>query len=140
MGVLKRDLTTNELLILHSELKQHEKSLAIAYLMLLGGHLGIHRFYLRKIGSAVAQLSLTVTLIVLYIAFCTIVDMGADTLEVVLIILMVMCLAALIVWIIVDLFLIPRMVRSYNMLVEQDVMNQIIHFRSSPHAAEPPRF
>ena len=47
----KQELSLNELMVFSSELRRAEKSAAIAYLMLLGGHLGLHRFYLKKKGT-----------------------------------------------------------------------------------------
>lgn len=48
MALTKNDLSTNELLVLNLEMNKREKSLVLAYLMLLVGHLGVHRFYLKK--------------------------------------------------------------------------------------------
>lgn len=67
MQLNKRDLSVNELMVLNSELRDSEKSLGIAYLMLIGGHLGIHRFYLKQKKTALGQLSLFVSAVLFYI-------------------------------------------------------------------------
>jgi TM2 domain-containing membrane protein YozV len=56
----KSDLTLNELMVFNSELRNNEKSAAVAYLLLIGGHLGAHRFYLKRTGTAIVQLILFV--------------------------------------------------------------------------------
>ncbi|WP_223067294.1 NINE protein [Paenibacillus caui] len=137
MAILKQDLTTNELLVLNSELQSHEKSLAIAYLMLIGGHLGIHRFYLRRTGTAVAQLVLFLAATFFYIAFLVLTGLESYLLSMVFLVLLLGCAAVLTVWIIVDLFLIPGMVRSWNARAEQEIMERIVQYRSSPQASNP---
>ncbi len=60
------DLTEKELLILESELRFTEKSLGLAYFMLLGGHLGLHRFYLGRRITGCIQLILFIISSFLY--------------------------------------------------------------------------
>ncbi|AWB47079.1 TM2 domain-containing protein [Paenibacillus sp. CAA11] len=128
--MLKRDLSTNELLILNSELRHAEKSQALAYLMLVGGHLGVHRFYLRRIGTAIAQLVLFFTVIFSYIFMLISIGLGAEALFFIFIVLLIGSAATLTIWVIVDLFLIPGMVKDWNTRVEQQIMEQIIRQRS----------
>lgn len=77
---------------------QARKEVGITYVLwLLLGTLGVHRFYLGRNGTAAAQLILTVTgwaTAILLIGFVP--------------------LAVVWVWVIVDAFLIPAMVRETN--------------------------
>lgn len=134
MGYHRQDLTANELLILSSEMPRHEKSLAIAYLMLLGGHWGVHRFYLKKKKSAFSQLSLFIAIIVFYLATAPAIGLGGEAAFIVDLVLLIACLAGLGIWIIVDLFRIPHMVREWNARAEQEVIKQIVQYRSSSQA------
>lgn len=76
----------------------NKKSMGVAYLLafFLGG-LGIHRFYLGSTTSAIVQLVLTIVGCVLTLA-----------------IVGWFVLAAVGIWVIVDLFLIPGMVNQHN--------------------------
>lgn len=118
----------DELLILNSELRHSEKSLALAYLMLLGGHLGVHRFYLKRFGTAVAQLALFLVATATYIVGIILIELAALAGVFILGITVVNGLA-LFIWIIVDLFLMPRMVREWNEAVENRLLQQIRQFR-----------
>lgn len=62
----KQDLTLDEMMVFSSEMRASEKSTALAYLMLLGGHLGLHRFYLNKKGTGILQLVLFLLACVFY--------------------------------------------------------------------------
>lgn len=74
------------------------KDVAVAYVLaiFLGGF-GVHQFYLRRAGSGVTQLLLTLV--------------GGATAWLYVGLLL---LAAVFVWVVVDLFLIPAMVREAN--------------------------
>lgn len=77
---------------------KQEKSMAVAYVLLIFlGQLGIHRFYLGKAGTGVAQLLLGL------IGWAT-----------VWIVVGFVPLAILWVWVVVDLFLTAGMVRDAN--------------------------
>lgn len=76
----------------------NKKSTAVAYLLLLFvGLFGAHRFYLGRTGSAVAMLVLALVSFLL-----TLVVIG------------VFGILALYVWVFVDLFLVPGIVRDHN--------------------------
>ncbi|MFF2094228.1 NINE protein [Paenibacillus sp. NPDC058174] len=131
----RSDLTLNELLVFNSEMKNVEKSAAIAYLMLIGGHLGVHRFYLKKKVSAIIQLVLFLLASGGYIFFgfmTAFIDegIGSVALFVVSLVLFLVPAIALLIWIIVDLCLISRMVREYNSVLEHQLVEQIIHHRT----------
>lgn len=120
-------------MLLQSEMRNHAKSLAIAYLMLLGGHLGAHRFYLKRYGTGILQLILFLVTCVSYFLLVLIVENEqlADN-EPLLILAVIFTLGTfliLTVWVIVDLFLVPKMVRAWNDKVEQETIKQIIAMR-----------
>lgn len=76
----------------------NKKSVGVAYLLLFFlGYLGAHRFYLGKTGTAVAILILTGLGFLLSAIFIGV---------------FVLLIPA--IWLLVDLFLIPGMVRQYN--------------------------
>jgi TM2 domain-containing membrane protein YozV len=75
-----------------------EKSMAVAYVLLIFfGVLGIHRFYLGQTGMGLA-------LLLLFFAALATMLLGVG----------VILLAVVWLWVFVDLFLIPGMVRSAN--------------------------
>jgi len=135
MTFTKHNLSLNELMLFNSEMKNAEKSAAVAYLMLLGGHLGLHRFYLKRKWSAVLQLLLFAAAVFFYVmmafGFASGVA-GTDT-SVFFIVAAVsfgLSAMALFVWIIVDLFLLPGMIRSFNAGIEREILAQIEHYRN----------
>ncbi|WP_336776855.1 TM2 domain-containing protein [Paenibacillus sp. MMO-58] len=125
----RQDLTLNELMVFNSEMRSSEKSAAIAYLMLLGGHLGVHRFYLKRKKTAIIQLVLFLIATPAYIFFSIASASEQEALQIIGIILFALPAAALFIWVIVDLFLISRMVKEYNKEVERDLIEQIIRYR-----------
>ncbi|MDP4099299.1 TM2 domain-containing protein [Paenibacillus sp. P96] len=135
MKLTKDQLTVNEMLILNSAMRDTEKSLALAYIMLIGGHLGVHRFYLKRIATAVAQLILFILAFIFYIVFSVTVEVEGGPFMMLSGILLVLFGGALTVWVIVDLFLMPRMVREWNQRIEDEIITQIYQLRltNKPH-------
>lgn len=87
------------------EYDARKKSMAMAYLAwFFLGILGVHRFYLGRTGSGVAQLVLTVGGWLLFAA-------GVG----------VFMLGVLAVWLLVDMFLIPGMVGDYNLALARSM-------------------
>lgn len=131
----KSDLSTTEIMLLNSEMNKREKSLVLAYLMLLAGHLGVHRFYMKRIASGILQLCLFVLVLVFYFVFLITFEVESynspDTMYfmVWMIAFLVMGLG-LTVWVIVDACLLPGMVRSWNERLEQSLISQIISHRT----------
>ncbi|SME94133.1 TM2 domain-containing protein [Paenibacillus barengoltzii] len=130
----KSDLTTSELLLLNSEMNKREKSLGLAYLMLLAGHLGVHRFYLKRIASGVIQLCLFILAIGLYFVFAIAtaiesVDSPDTSYSLFLLIPVILFGLALTVWVIVDACLLPGIVRDSNAKLEQSLIEQIAALR-----------
>ncbi|CAM4220037.1 TM2 domain-containing protein [Paenibacillus phoenicis] len=138
----KSDLTTSELLLLNSEMNKREKSLGLAYLMLLAGHLGVHRFYLKRIASGVIQLCLFILAIGLYFGFAIAsaiesVDSPDTSYSLFLLIPVILFGLALTVWVIVDACLLPGMVRNWNAKLEQSLIEQIAALRSPAGFTKP---
>lgn len=133
----KKDLDITELLLLNSELRDREKSLAIAYLMLIGGHLGIHRFYLKRYASGIGQIVLTALTVFFYLMGIAS-SVFSEGLSIFFILLCVLFAFAIFVWIIVDLFLVPGMIREWNAQLEQQLLHQIISHRSARQQSDFP--
>ncbi|MNO27384.1 TM2 domain protein [compost metagenome] len=99
----KSQLDSRELLLLESEVKNQGKNMVIAYVLwYFLGLFGGHRFYMGKTGSAVAQLILSLTAIGMLVTF---------------------------VWWIVDAFLTHTWVKEHNLVLENRLIDQILHNR-----------
>jgi TM2 domain-containing membrane protein YozV len=129
MTMNKQDLSLNELLVLNSEIRDKEKSLGLAYLMLIGGHLGVHRFYLKRTSSAIVQLILFLISAICYLAFYITFGMELETAGVISLILCAAAAIALFIWIVIDLFLLPGMVKTWNEQLEREIIEQIAVYR-----------
>jgi len=125
----KNDLSINELMVFSSEMRSAEKSTAIAYLMLIGGHLGLHRFYLNRKGSGFLQLALFVIAVIFYVIMSVSTVMESEALIIISVILFILPALALFVWVIVDLCLLPGMLREYNGRIEQEILQEIVRHR-----------
>ncbi|MTH77632.1 TM2 domain-containing protein [Paracoccus aestuariivivens] len=89
-------LTTQQQMLVEQRLANDAKSPVVAYLLLIFvGGLGAHRFYLGQIGTAIAML------IMFILGWLTLV-IGVG----------LILLAAVGIWCLVDLFLIPGMIRT----------------------------
>ncbi|API94313.1 TM2 domain-containing protein [Virgibacillus pantothenticus] len=96
-------------MLVNSELNRKGKNMLLAYVLLIFlGSLGIHRFYLNRKGSAIAQLLLSV------IGWIT-----------VFIIIGFIPLAIVYIWLFVDLFLIPGMVNRENEIIEKEIIQSL---------------
>jgi len=99
------NLTNEEQLLVNSELRKNGKSMAVAYIFwMLLGSLGGPRFYLRKKGTAIAQLVLTLTGVGFIVSA---------------------------IWAIVDLFLISGIARELNNDVENSVTEEVLSKRNA---------
>ncbi|MBS0949168.1 TM2 domain-containing protein [Weissella minor] len=100
---LLSQLTTNERVLVNSEVQSKGKNMALAYILALFlGLLGAHRFYMGKTGSGVTMLLITI----LTLGFGAIVT-G--------------------IWTFVDLFLIPGWVRDDNSTIERSTAELILN-------------
>ncbi|MEG6569727.1 TM2 domain-containing protein [Thermoanaerobacterium thermosaccharolyticum] len=105
---LKNQLSEKQLAIFNQEYDKKKRSVALTWILwLFFGGLGIHRFYLGKTASAVILLILT-----LATAWFT---FGIPTA----------------IWLIVDAFLLPKMIGDKNREVEKEILNQIIGLSKS---------
>ncbi len=76
----------------------NKKSTGVAYLLwFFFGMFGAHRFYLGQTGSAVAQLVITLSSLVLSVILLGLVTIWIS-----------------VIWVLIDIFLIPQMAREYN--------------------------
>jgi TM2 domain-containing membrane protein YozV len=133
----KHDLTTTELLILQSEMRSVEKSLGVAFLMLLGGHLGLHRFYLQRKGSGAAQLVLFILCAVFYLLIGMF-SVQSEALTTIVSLILGALVLALVIWVIVDACLLSGMTRAWNEQAEQDIIRRIVDIRpASTSPVEP---
>lgn len=102
-------LTNEERMLVNSEIQTRGKNTLLAYILLLFlGTLGIHRFYLDRTATAVAQLVLTVVgwmTAILVVGF--------------------FFLAIVWVWMIVDLFLVPAIISEENDKLEKKVISTL---------------
>ncbi len=132
------ELSPQELMLLNSEMRPREKSLGLAYLMLIGGHLGVHRFYLKRTATAIVQLILfliaALGYIVMMVTTAGFDEANATPGVIVGLILFFGAAAPLFVWVVVDLFLIPGMVRGMNAQIEGEIMQQLEWIRNNPQA------
>ncbi|MFD0714423.1 TM2 domain-containing protein [Paenibacillus sp. GCM10027626] len=105
---LKSQLDARELLILEQEVRNQGKNMVVAYILwYFLGMFGGHRFYMKKTGSAVAQLILTITLIGSIITF---------------------------IWWLIDAFLLHTWVKDHNRDVEGYLLNQLLSQRHFENA------
>ncbi len=105
----KLPLSTQEKLYVNSEIERKGKNIVVAYLLAIFlGTLGIHRFYLGKVGSAVSMLILWIFGII-----TTFILIGG------------VVLFALGIWVIVDLFLIPGMIKQNHNQIEVEVTRNL---------------
>ncbi|MBC1920940.1 TM2 domain-containing protein [Listeria grayi] len=107
--MINYDLTNEEQMLVNSEIQKRKKSVGLAYVLLIFlGSLGIHRFYLGKVGTAVTQLILTIigwVTIALYVGVIFLLVVG--------------------IWLLVDLFLIPSIEKKNNQKLEIEIIQQI---------------
>jgi len=97
---MKSRLDARQLMLVDSEVRNAGKSMFVAYVLwYFLGMFGGHRFYMKKTGSAVAQLILTITLIGVLVTF---------------------------IWWIVDAFLVHKWVKDYNRDLEYHLVSQLI--------------
>ena len=106
---LGKKLTNDERLLVNSELERRGKNVMVAYLLLIFlGTIGVHRFYLGLKGTAITQLVLTLV--------------GWAT---VLILVGFIPLAIVGVWVFIDLFLLPGIIKSQNAELEKEIIDTL---------------
>jgi hypothetical protein len=137
MEISKQELSVNELMVLNSSMREAEKSLALGYLMLIGGHLGVHRFYLKRYKSAITQLLFFVISTASYFMATIFSDLEYRTPMTISLICLGVIGGSLLVWLVVDLFLVPRMIREWNEQVERDMIRKIYEYRQTKISSDP---
>jgi TM2 domain-containing membrane protein YozV len=132
----KSELSTNELIMLQSEMTRNEKSAGLAYMMLLGGHLGVHRFYLKRFVTGSIQLGLFICFFISYIflGVTNSTDNGSisyNDFSWLPLIFMAIFGLSLLIWIIVDACLIGRYIKEWNKEIETKTIAEIISYRQT---------
>lgn len=125
----KADLTMEQLFLLRSELGHVEKSVVLAYVMLLGGHLGAHRFYMRRFASGIVQLALFLIVMIAYISFVFTLAIHDDEWTSgagVSLAITAIAGLALTVWVIVDACILHRWVKAHNDEKEAEIIARIV--------------
>jgi len=103
---MKSRLDARQLMIVDSEVRNQGKNMILAYVLwYFLGILGGHRFYMKKTGSAIAQLILSITLIGLIVTT---------------------------IWWIVDAFLVHTWVKDHNRELEYRLVSQMIAHQGPP--------
>ncbi|SLN16052.1 TM2 domain protein [Roseovarius gaetbuli] len=102
-------LSTEQMVLVEQRLSNEKKSIGMVYLLwLFLGVLGIHRFYLGKTRSAVGMLVLTILG-----GFTLMVSIGA------------FLLIGLGIWLLVDAFLIPGMIKADSQAKRAMIANEV---------------
>lgn len=108
-----QQLTNEEKLVVNSEVQKQGKSFGVAFaLAFFLGTIGVHRFYLGKMGSGIFQLILTVLgylTAVFLIGFLFLGIVG--------------------VWVVIDWFLVGKLVNEYNKDLEEQLAKNTIQNR-----------
>lgn len=103
---MKSRLDARQLMLVDSEIKNQGKNMFVAYVLwYFLGALGAHRFYMKKTGSAVAQLILSITIVGLVVNA---------------------------VWLIVDAFLVHTWVKEHNRELEYRLVSQMLAEQGPP--------
>jgi len=129
---LKQNLTERQLAILNSEMEKHKKSVGAAYvLFLFFGFLGVHKFYMGKVFLGIIYPILS---IVGWAA--TLSGYGAYVAELAgdpapqggagAGIMGILCLAALGILMLIDLFTIPGQIRQHYEKTEERIIKKLI--------------
>lgn len=113
---LRNQLTDQELILVNSEIQRNGKNPVIAYLLwFFFGYMGGHRYYMGKIGSAVAMT------LIFWIGVWFL-GLGA-----------IICG----IWELVDVFLIHVWIRDDNAIAENQAINQILMRKQNQAGANP---
>jgi len=106
MVALKSRLDTRQLMLLESEIKNQGKNMVLAYVLwYFLGIFGGHRFYMKKTGSAVAMLILSITLVGMIATW---------------------------IWWVVDAFLLHTWIKEHNRALEYQIVNGMLSQQQPP--------
>lgn len=128
---LKSALSERELHILDIELERRKKSTGVTYfLWFFLGWFAIHKFYLNNIAGGIIYLIapwLAIILLVFGVMVHDDAEFGAPTAMVGL-----LALVAYGIWMLVDLFTIPRQVTTYNEKLELEIIPSLNARKEAP--------
>ena len=132
MGILICPLTQlsdKQLAILESEMQNHRKSVGLAYVLLIFlGSIGVHQFYLGKTVRGIVYLVLGIAGWVTFFSGGMAALAGASSAGG-LGFLGIICLTALGILILIDLFTLPKQVRTANEEAEGKILSQLLDCR-----------
>ncbi len=115
---LKNEMSERELHILSIELDRQRKSTGVTYgLCFLGSWLGLHKFYLGKI-----EMGMIYIIAPLILIFSLLFSAPRSSLSLFFSALATLAGCVLFVWVLVDLFTIPKQVRIFNENLEMEVI------------------
>jgi len=122
----KQQLSDRQLSILESEMDKQKKSLGLAYaFLIIAGGFGIHKFYLGKVRWGIVYIALTILgLTGWYSGLATLVTnpSGSGAFGIIGII----CILILGVLLLIDLFTLPKQVRTENEKAEERIIEQLL--------------
>ncbi len=128
----KQQLNEKQLIILESEMRKQKKSLGLSYILLVFlGSLGVHKFYLGKTLWGIIYLVLGIFgWIAIFtesiIAFRRFSYMTSGFNPSAFGIIGIICEIVLGIFIIIDLFTLPKQVKTINNEIEAKIINEIL--------------
>ncbi len=123
----KAQLSEKQLAILESEMKKRKKSLPLTYVLLVFlGFLGVHKFYLGKTKQGLLYLLLSVVGFISLVVgeFTGLISFGASGVP--LFTFGLVCLAAVGIMLVIDLFTTPGQVGQFNVTAENRIIDQLL--------------
>jgi len=130
-GAIIGELNEEELLILRREVKSRRKSVITAWLLwLFLGIFAAHRFYLGHFRSGIVMLSLDLFIIVGFIL-----SLAFHIINAAFGIAIGFAILTILGWFVVDIFMLPFMLRKDRLIVQGEVLAEITARRASPPSA-----
>ena len=129
----KMSLDARQLMVLDMELKNRGKDMVVGYLLwfFLSGF-GAHRFYMKRVGSAIAQLLLFWISFIILMIGVVVVAVGDESGDLdmmaaggVAMMIGALPLIAASIWILVDAFLLHGWIKDHNQKVEAEIIQEL---------------
>ena len=129
----KMDLDERQLAMLNMELKNRGKEMIVGYLLwfFLSGF-SAHRFYMKRIGSAIAQLLLFWFSFIIMMVGVVMAAMGEELRDTemlaaggVTLVIGLIPLIGVSIWILVDAFLLHGWIKAHNQKIEAEIINEL---------------
>ena len=124
---LKNQLTEHQMSVFNSEMVTYRKNTGVAYILLiLLGTVGVHKFYMGKIGMGIFYLLLGFTSWFLLVLMILEGEAGRG----VTFFIFIICMGLLSINWLIDLFTIPRQIKSIYENQEMEVLHKLIGVRT----------